>query len=66
MKPGANCAAYFLMSGYTGVSMNFQFFRYALPLIQGEVPVVYDNGLPAFARPIFRAAALPGYVLLDE
>jgi 6-phosphofructokinase 1 len=33
-----------------GVSMNFQFFRYALPLIQGEVPVVYDNGLPAFAR----------------
>jgi len=33
-----------------GVSMNFQFFRYALPLIQGEVPVLYDNGLPAFAR----------------
>ena len=33
-----------------GVSMNFQFFRYALPLIQGEVPVPYDNGLPAFAR----------------
>jgi 6-phosphofructokinase 1 len=32
------------------VSMNFQFFRYALPLIQGEVPVPYDNGLPAFAR----------------
>ena len=33
-----------------GVSMNFQFFRYALPLIQGEVPVAYDNGLPLFAR----------------
>jgi 6-phosphofructokinase 1 len=33
-----------------GVSMNFQFFRYALPLIQGEVPVPYDNGLPVFAR----------------
>jgi len=33
-----------------GVSMNFQFFRYALPLIQGEVVVPYDNGLPAFAR----------------
>ena len=33
-----------------GVSMNFQFFRYALPLIQGEVIVPYDNGLPAFAR----------------
>ena len=30
--------------------MNFQFFRYALPLIQGEVAVPYDNGLPAFAR----------------
>jgi len=33
-----------------GVSMNFQFFRYALPLIQGEVAVPYDNGLPVFAR----------------
>ena len=33
-----------------GVSMNFQFFRYALPLIQGEVVVPYDTGLPAFAR----------------
>jgi 6-phosphofructokinase 1 len=33
-----------------GVSMNFQFFRYALPLIQGEVPVPYENGLPLFAR----------------
>jgi ATP-dependent phosphofructokinase / diphosphate-dependent phosphofructokinase len=33
-----------------GVSMNFQFFRYALPLIQGEVPMTYDNGLPLFAR----------------
>jgi len=33
-----------------GVSMNFQFFRYALPLIQGEVIVPYDNGIPAFAR----------------
>jgi 6-phosphofructokinase len=33
-----------------GVSMNFQFFRYALPLIQGEVPVPYENGLPVFAR----------------
>jgi deazaflavin-dependent oxidoreductase (nitroreductase family) len=25
-----------------------------------------ESRLPAFARPIFRAAALPGYVLLDE
>ncbi|MBP8256746.1 MAG: 6-phosphofructokinase [Opitutaceae bacterium] len=33
-----------------GVSMNFQFFRYAQPLIQGEVAVPYENGLPAFAH----------------
>ena len=33
-----------------GVSLNFQFYRYATPLIQGEVAVPYDNGLPSFAR----------------
>jgi ATP-dependent phosphofructokinase / diphosphate-dependent phosphofructokinase len=33
-----------------GVSLNFQFFRYATPLIQGEVTVPFDNGLPAFVR----------------
>jgi len=33
-----------------GVSLNFQFFRYATPLIQGEVAVPYDNGLPAYAK----------------
>ena len=33
-----------------GVSLNFQFFRYATPLIQGEVTVPYDNGMPAYAR----------------
>ena len=33
-----------------GVSMNFQFHRYALPLIQGEVQVPFENGLPAFVR----------------
>jgi 6-phosphofructokinase 1 len=33
-----------------GVSMNFQFVKYASPLIQGEVPVPYENGLPSFAR----------------
>ena len=33
-----------------GVSMNFQFIRYAQPLIQGEVAVPQDNGVPAFAR----------------
>ncbi len=33
-----------------GVSMNFQFMRYAQPLIQGEVVVPFENGLPNFAR----------------
>ena len=33
-----------------GVSLNFQFFRYATPLIQGEVTVAYDNGLPSYVR----------------
>jgi 6-phosphofructokinase len=33
-----------------GVSMNFQFHRYAAPLIQGEVVVPYEAGLPAFVR----------------
>ena len=33
-----------------GVSMSHQFVRYASPLIQGETPVLYENGLPAFAR----------------
>ncbi len=33
-----------------GVSMNFQFVRYATPLVQGETPLAYDNGLPTFAK----------------
>jgi len=33
-----------------GVSMNFQFYRYATPLIQGEVSVPYVDGLPAYTR----------------
>jgi 6-phosphofructokinase 1 len=33
-----------------GISMSFQFHRYALPLIQGEVAVPFDNGLPSFSR----------------
>ena len=33
-----------------GVSMNFQFLRYAQPLIVGEVAVPYDGGVPVFAR----------------
>lgn len=32
------------------VSMNFQFLRYAQPLIQGEVALPHDNGLPVYAR----------------
>ncbi len=46
-----------------GVSMNFQFYRYATPLIQGEVTVPYDNGLPAYARLAKESVAktLPGY-----
>jgi len=30
--------------------MNFQFLRYAQPLIQGEVAVPYENGVPNYAR----------------
>lgn len=33
-----------------GVSMNFPFVKYATPLIQGEVDLTWDNGLPVFAR----------------
>jgi 6-phosphofructokinase len=46
-----------------GVSLNFQFFRYATPLIQGEVGVPYDNGLPAYAKLARETVdkTLPGY-----
>ncbi|MGK0176493.1 MAG: 6-phosphofructokinase 1 [Lentimonas sp.] len=33
-----------------GVSMNFNFYKYALPLIQGEVKVPYENGVPELAK----------------
>ncbi len=33
-----------------GTSMNFQFLRYAQPLIQGEAQLPYENGVPVFAR----------------
>ncbi|PTY06377.1 6-phosphofructokinase [Opitutaceae bacterium EW11] len=48
-----------------GVSMNFQFLRYAQPLIQGETPVPYENGLPAFAKldKVRVDKLLPGYEL---
>jgi 6-phosphofructokinase 1 len=32
------------------ISMNFQFLRYAQPLIQGEVALPYDTGVPVYAR----------------
>ena len=32
------------------VSMNFQFLRYAQPLIQGEVTLPYDTGVATYAR----------------
>jgi 6-phosphofructokinase 1 len=32
------------------VSMNFQFLRYAQPLIQGEVTLPHDAGVPVYAR----------------
>ena len=32
------------------VSMNFQFLRYAQPLIQGEVVLPYDTGVPTYAK----------------
>ncbi|MFW5882931.1 MAG: diphosphate--fructose-6-phosphate 1-phosphotransferase [Verrucomicrobiota bacterium] len=31
-----------------GFSMTFQFYKYCLPLIQGEVELPYDNGSPRF------------------
>jgi 6-phosphofructokinase 1 len=33
-----------------GVSMNYNFYKYALPLIQGEVKVPYENGVPALVQ----------------
>lgn len=33
-----------------GVSMSYQFTKYALPLIQGEVQVPYEQGLPKYAH----------------
>lgn len=33
-----------------GVSLNYQFVKYASPLIQGDVNIPEDGGLPSFAR----------------
>jgi 6-phosphofructokinase 1 len=45
------------------VSMNFQFLRYAQPLIQGEVVVPYDSGVPTYAKldKVRVDKVLPGY-----
>jgi 6-phosphofructokinase 1 len=32
------------------VSMNYQFLRYAQPLVQGEITLPYENGVPIYAR----------------
>ncbi len=47
-----------------GTSMNFQFLRYAQPLIQGEITLPYDNGVPVFARldKVRVDKALPAFV----
>jgi 6-phosphofructokinase 1 len=48
-----------------GLSLNFQFTKYAMPLIQGEVKVPFENGVPKFVSlartPVTRA--LESYVL---
>jgi ATP-dependent phosphofructokinase / diphosphate-dependent phosphofructokinase len=46
-----------------GVSMNFQFYRYATPLIQGELTIPYDTGLPVYSRLAKETVdkTLPGY-----
>lgn len=33
-----------------GVSMNYNFYKYALPLIQGEVKVPFENGVPELIK----------------
>jgi len=33
-----------------GVSLNYPFIKYAQPLIQGELEIPFENGLPVFAR----------------
>lgn len=33
-----------------GVSLNYQFHKYAMPLINGEVQMPWENGLPNFVR----------------
>ncbi len=52
LNEGANVEKKFPESwiGENQMSINYQFTRYILPLIQGEVQVPYENGLPAYVR----------------
>ena len=36
--------------GEDKISINYQFNKYILPLLQGEVQVPYENGMPAYVR----------------
>ena len=33
-----------------GISLSYQFVKYASPLIQGEVEIPHENGLPKFVK----------------
>ena len=33
-----------------GISLNYQFFKYASPLVTGEVAIPFENGVPQFVR----------------
>jgi 6-phosphofructokinase 1 len=48
-----------------GVSMNYNFTKYALPLIQGEVQVPFENGMPQYIelKKIRAERLLPTYTL---
>jgi 6-phosphofructokinase 1 len=48
-----------------GVSMNYNFIKYALPLIQGEVEVPFENGVPQYIelKKIYADKQLPAYTL---
>lgn len=52
LKEVANGVKHFPESwiGEDRISISYQFARYILPLIQGEVQVPYENGLPAFIK----------------
>ena len=48
-----------------GISLSYQFVKYASPLIQGEVEVPYENGLPRFVKlgKVHVDRVLPAYEL---